>query len=284
MENSVKIARWLRPWVFPKDVTTTAPADRFEVKHANAHNDKLTTVCETPIGNVDEEGLDALARETAETLEMEAEALEGVQKYVVVVLREGKPLGRLILRVRASDEENKIDDALSSEPPTTRGQLAQTQRHLESVMRINAAKDGAAWTAIDRILTRLSDENTHLREKHMETLILTEELLSNRSERDLAAKETAAKIEGRERMARNFHPLMGAIVKKLTGATPPDALPPEVSIFRGLAADLLQDEGKRAIMERLLTREQMIALLTLLEDEGERAEKEETQATNGRAD
>lgn len=262
-DASNKICRWLRPLVFPADITTAERPDRLTVAHVNV-NDKTAPVKDVPCIIGDEVALGDISADLFQAMQDDANGLGTVQRYVVGAWKGEKLMARLVLRVK--QEEDPADDVAVSEGGSVRGQLAQTQRHLEAVMRIGTSGQAATMTIMERVMARMEERDSRMADKHLELLVLVEDLHQHKHEREIEVLEKTSKIDMRNRFASGAAPLLGALSQKLLGKTPEGNQTPESVMFKGFLRALTpeQIEGMR------LTPDQLIVLGALVDAEEEK--------------
>src|ERR1700685_3418913 len=133
MDNAQRVARWLRPMVLPADIIKNPPADRLEARHVNV-NDKTAALAEWPLADLDGVTLTSTCEDIGARLQDDASQLGGMQRYILTAWQGDKCLGRMTVRAKGEEAEDK-DDGVLSEPANSKGLVAQTMRHLEGVMK-----------------------------------------------------------------------------------------------------------------------------------------------------
>lgn len=266
-KNSTTIARWLRPFVFPVDITKATLPTHIEVFHVNV-NDKTAPVHTFNLESVDENNLISLVRDIDETLTTDADGLSGVQRYMLICCcgynDDQQKLGRLPIRYRGESQDAE-EDALSSEPATAKGLVAQSQRHTEAFARMAMAQTASISTIQERMISRLAEMNERLMDKHVEVITLIEDLSSQKHLRDLEAKKQEGKDATRAMMVKQVLPMLATVVRKYTGATiPGGASAPEMLQIRTLLEGL--SEEQQEAMLSILTPAQTVAWVSLMDD------------------
>jgi len=276
-KNVATIARWLRPFVFPLDITAAPRPTALEVYHVNV-NDAAAPIHRYGLAEIDEQGLANLARDVDEQLGTDADGLTGTQRYMLFCVTgdddNPKRLGRLPLRYRGQPEDGDADE-ISSEPATAKGLLAQSQRHTEAFARLAIGQMAPLAGVQERMISRLADMNDKMMDKHVELLELVEELSSHKHARQLEEKREEGKQATRAIFAKQLMPMIATIVRKATGATPAGALPPEVAQIKTLLESLTDQQQEQ--LQAILSPAQVIAFVDLFD---QMDAKEEKAATN----
>lgn len=265
--NPTTIARWLRPIVFPADITRAVRPTSLEVYHVNV-NDRQAPVHTFPLDEIDEAGLADVVDAVDQALTTDASGMTGVQRYLLVPVAAGvgddgapRMLGRLPIRYRGQPTEE--DDSASSEPANARGLLAQSQRHTEAFARMAISQTATIAGVQERMISRLADINERLMDKHVEVLELVEELSSHKHERAIEEKREESKAATRQLFAKQLVPMLATIVRKFTGATPAGMLPPEVTQLRTLLESLTEQQQTQ--LQSILTPAQVITVVDIMD-------------------
>lgn len=138
----------------------------------------------------------------------------GPQRYVLVVVSEGKDVTRIPFIVAAPDTS---DGALESEPATQAGLMAQLMRHNEATTRTMMAGVGEIMRTLQTTIARQATELDELHTRRMETQSAVEDLLSKRHERELAELEAKASIQSKQELVKEIKLLAPAVLKRLSG-------------------------------------------------------------------
>jgi len=208
---------WIRRQLFT--ITDEGPCLRFVLKHITSGK-KASEVLSLPVP--EQAGSDfvtELINELEATAVSDAGGVGGVQSYIIqsfFTKSKTRPGARFTFRVQGENEED-IDGEFSSEPPTLRGQLSQTQRHLEAVMRTSTMNTGHVMAMMQRTINRLADQNEALADDKLKTLEVLESLHSQKHERDLETRKAAHREELVEKGFDKLGLLMPVVVNKLTG-------------------------------------------------------------------
>lgn len=148
----------------------------------------------------------------------DADSYGGANRYVVVGLfgTEGRPeAASPAFLLRATPRAEPIFE--ESDPPTRVGQLSQGMRHTEAMARIYVAGIQQVQTQLQEQNRALSEENQRYRDGFLKQVKETEELASQRHERELATKRQEIELEQRAALWRHAQLLMPAIINHVTG-------------------------------------------------------------------
>lgn len=161
--------------------------------------------------DLDDDALDRLAGRIEGAATDHCEGLPGVQRYRLAAYyqRSTAPNGAITFALRAVADD--YTSAAVSEPANATGLLAQLMRSLDAKDRALLAVTTAQAAMIER-QGQIIDQ---MQARQLEAIRLTEELLSERHTRELAAKEAHARIEHRGEVVRAVKALAPAIANRL---------------------------------------------------------------------
>jgi hypothetical protein len=189
--------------------------------------------------------LDELAAAIADRVLEDAIGLGGVQRYVVIAYGLDKVIGRLTLRENAdaSGAGRLPGDPLDSEPPTEKGLLTQTMRHLEISERTHATVVANIFAMQTRMLHEKDERIAHLEERHWETVIAAEQLVSDHHRRQLENRAADQKAEAMREVLGTFLQLAPTAVNKLAGRRVlPEKTSPALVGLRALVGTLKPEQ------------------------------------------
>jgi len=189
--------------------------------------------------------IDELAAAIADRVLEDAIGLGGVQRYVVIAYGLDKVIGRLTLRENAdaSGAGRLPGDPLDSEPPTEKGLLTQTMRHLEISERTHATVVANIFAMQTRMLHEKDERIAHLEERHWETVIAAEQLVSDHHRRQLENRAADQKAEAMREVLGTFLQLAPTAVNKLAGRTVlPEKTSPALVGLRALVGTLKAEQ------------------------------------------
>lgn len=172
----------------------------------------------------DEAKVSEMVAEMLSTAQEDADGHMGVSTYCIKAFK-GVTLGERspFFRLRSQDFDD--NEALGeTEGPTKDGQIAQTQRHLEVVMRQFVQQTEIMSNQSSNVIARLTEQVKHYEDKHFETVIRLEELLTEKHERELASLREMGKEKRLDEALKTFKPLVPVLMAKFKG-TPAEAKP-----------------------------------------------------------
>jgi hypothetical protein len=189
--------------------------------------------------------VDELAAALADRVFEDAIGLGGVQRYIVTAYGLDKVIGRLTLRENAdaSGAGRQPGDPIDSEPATERGLLTQTMRHLEISERTHATVVANIFAMQSRMLREKDERIAHLEERHWETVIAAEQLVSDHHRRQLENRAADQKAEAMREVLGTFLQLAPTAVNKLAGrAVLPEKTSPALVGLRALVGTLKAEQ------------------------------------------
>src|SRR5262249_50194178 len=134
---------------------------------------------------------DVLAHHVLTAAQEDAEGLGGHQRYELRAYgtTDTQPLGRILFEVRSDGEAS--EDSSPLEEATPKGQVAQAQRHAETMFRMVTNYMSEAQAQTHGIITMLQKRNETLETRELEVLEMRERLSVNDHQRKLdIARET----------------------------------------------------------------------------------------------
>jgi hypothetical protein len=189
--------------------------------------------------------VDELASSIAERVFEDAIGLGGVQRYIVIAYGLDKVIGRLTLRENAdaSGAGKQPGDPIDSEPANERGLLTQTMRHLEISERTHATVVANIFAMQSRMLREKDERISHLEERHWETVIAAEQLVSDHHRRQLENRAADQKADAMREVLGTFLQLAPTAVNKLAGrAVLPEKTSPALVGLRALVGTLKAEQ------------------------------------------
>ncbi len=163
--------------------------------------------------------VDELATAIADRVFEDAIGLGGVQRYIATAYGLDKVVARLTLRENAdaSGADRQPGDPIDSEPPTERGLLTQTMRHLEISERTHATVVANIFAMQSRMLREKDERIAHLEDRHWETVIAAEQLVSDHHRRQLENRAADQKAEAMREVVGTFLQLAPTAINKIAG-------------------------------------------------------------------
>jgi hypothetical protein len=189
--------------------------------------------------------LDELASNLAERILEDAIGLGGVQRYIISAYSGEKPITRLPVRENAdaASAGQLAGDALDSEPPTERGLLSQTMRHLEISERTHAHAIAGIFAMQTRMLREKDERIAHLEARHWDTVVAAEELVSEHHRRQLENRAADQKAEAMREVLGTFLQLAPTAVNKIAGrALLPEKTSPALVGLRALVGTMKPEQ------------------------------------------
>ncbi len=189
--------------------------------------------------------VDELAAAIAERALEDAIGLGGVQRYIVTAYGLEKVIARLTLRENAdaSGAGRQPGDPIDSEPPTEKGLLTQTMRHLEISERTHATVVANIFAMQSRMLREKDERIAHLEERHWETVIAAEQLVSDHHRRQLENRAADQKAEAMREVLGTFLQLAPTAINKLAGRRVlPEKTSPALVGLRALVGTLKAEQ------------------------------------------
>ena len=252
MSNRHRIARWMQSlWV--EGVETTP--DKLALRHV-AVSDRQNDITTFPIAGKPTDDLEALLSRIEEALENDADGLGGVQRYVLLALREGRPLSRLPLRVASATDDGINGEPLESEPANGKGLLAQLMRHNEVQSRMFAMSMGQVVSTMQRTIARLQETVEQADERRLAAVDIAEQMLTKQHERAALTQMVEDNRAARTATFDTVKSVMPFVMHYLHKTTGMQAESTPVTTLVSQLASSLQTEQLLGL-QNLLTSEQM---------------------------
>jgi hypothetical protein len=217
------------------------PIDRLVIRHDTGA--EVATLREPFVSPGD--GLDELGASIADRIFEDALGLGGMQRYIVTAYVADRTIARLTVRENAdaSGAGRLPGDPVDSEPPTERGLLTQTMRHLEISERTHATVVANIFAMQAKMLREKDERIAHLESRHWETVIAAEQLVSDHHRRELENKAADQKAEATREILGTVLQLMPTAINKLTGkAILPEKTSPALVGLRALVGTLKSEQ------------------------------------------
>jgi hypothetical protein len=252
VSNRHRIARWMQSlWV--EGVETTP--DKLALRHV-AVSDRQNDITTFPIAGKPTDDLEALLSRIEEALENDADGLGGVQRYVLLALREGRPLSRLPLRVASATDDGINGEPLESEPANGKGLLAQLMRHNEVQSRMFAMSMGQVVSTMQRTIARLQETVEQADERRLAAVDVAEQMLTKQHERAALTQMVEDNRAARTATFDTVKSVMPFVMHYLRKTTGMQAEATPVTTLVSQLASSLQTEQLLGL-QNLLTSEQM---------------------------
>lgn len=261
-----QIEPWVRSHVAYADKKLHGSCNKIALKHLNIERKPQGDVGSFAVrleeGSDDD--IDPLINNICDSAQKDADDLnQGVQTYAIYAYFP-QDLGyvpRKVFRVSASEVEMERD-LLPSEPATEKGLVAQTMRHLESVMKTNTVSLGYLVQSQQREMQRLSEQNEKFAQQQIDFMVLLQDTMDNAHKRRLAEKSTEVDIAIKESAVAKLEALVPVIINRIAGK---EVLPTEDSSFM-LMSSLLEglSEKQQLAFYNGLTEAQRITFAEVL--------------------
>lgn len=227
-----------------------------------------------------DEALTSLAGDLVDTIANDASVLGGVQSYVIRMTEGGRDLGRHAVRMRA-DEALTSTEALSSEPASATGLLAQLMRHNEVTSRMLVLQATHSADTLRRENESLRERMSAYERNQLEAVRLQEELLSRKAEREIAALKAKTEAKQADVVTDTITLLVPTVVNRMAGAQIlPEKSSPSWEMIKSFMRTITMEQIQA--MRVFLEPPQFIALVELWKkvDEEERAAREAAAVSN----
>jgi len=233
----------LRKWLVR--TVEREPIDRFVVRHDTGAEVSTIRADDGGAFERNDRQIDELATELSERVFEDAVGLGGVQRYIISAYSGDRAVTRLPVRQNADASRGgpAPGDPLDSEPPTEKGLLSQTMRHLEISERTHATAIANIFAMQTRMLREKDERITHLEERHWETVVAAEQLVSDHHRRQLENRAADQKAEAMREVLGTFLQLAPTAVNKLAGkALLPEKTSPALVGLRALVGTLKAEQ------------------------------------------
>lgn len=271
-----QIEQWIRENVAFPDKKLHGACDRVVLKHINLERKPQGDIKAFPVRTeegAEEDIIDVLLHKIADAAQGDADDLnQGVQSYGLYAYYPGDKnfVPRKNFRVAPSDVEMQRDLS-PSEPPTEKGLVAQTQRHLEAVMRTATVAQGHLFQTMQAEMRRLAEINEKFSTQQIDFLVLMQDLLDNAHGRRLKERNEEASLAIKESAISKLEALVPVIINRIAGKP----ILPEEDRSLMLMANLLENlsEAQQASLYSSLSDAQKIALAEVLSEYEQRKSK-----------
>ena len=265
----------LRTWLVR--TVEREPIDRFVIRHDTGA--EVATIRADDGGTFErtERQLDELVTDLSERIFEDAIGLGGLQRYVVSAYSGERPITRLPIRQNAEAARGPAPgDPIDSEPPTEKGLLSQTMRHLEISERTHATAIANIFAMQTRMLREKDERISHLESRHWDTVVAAEQLVSDHHRRQLENRAADQKAEAMREVLGTFLQLAPTAVNKIAGrALLPEKTSPSLVGLRALVGTLKAEQLEA--LKFVLTPAQLENFTEIVQSEV--ADEEQKQAT-----
>jgi hypothetical protein len=266
----------LRTWLVR--TVEREPIDRFVIRHDTGA--EVATIRADDGGTFErtERQLDELVTDLSERIFEDAIGLGGLQRYIISAYSGDRAITRLPVRENADASRGgpAPGDPIDSEPPTEKGLLSQTMRHLEISERTHATAIANIFAMQTRMLREKDERIGHLEERHWDTVVAAEQLVSEHHRRQLENRAADQKAEAMREVLGTFLQLAPTAFNKIAGrALLPEKTSPALVGLRALVGTLKPDQLEA--LKFVLTPAQLETFTEIVGTEV--ADEEQKQAT-----
>jgi hypothetical protein len=216
-----QIRSWIEKNVAQVDVKLHGRCNKILLKHLNIERKPQGDVQSFPVRLEEgmEDEIDPLINQICDAAQKDADDLnQGVQSYAVYAYfpQDHNYVPRKVFRVSAADAEFERD-LNPSEPATEKGLVAQTMRHLESVMKTNAVSLSYLVSSQQREMQRLSEQNEKFSQQQIDFMVLLQDTMDNAHRRRLDEKTTELNNAIKESAVAKLEALVPVILNRIAG-------------------------------------------------------------------
>lgn len=219
-----QIEAWVRQHVaFPdKKLHGAAGCHKVVLKHVNIERKPQGDVGSFAVRleeGAEDEGIDPLLHKIADAAQSDADNLnQGLQTYAIFAYYPGDQgyVPRKFFRVSPSDVEVQRDLA-PSEPPTEKGLVSQTQRHLEAVLRTTSITQAQLFQTMQHELRRMAELNEKYAGQQIEFMVVVQDMIDNAHGRRLQERGEEAKLALQESALAKLEALVPVIINRIAG-------------------------------------------------------------------
>lgn len=218
--------RWLRRILFSEKRVISS----IRIRHITANGKTGQLIREIDGETIEKKDLELIMNEIQTTCEIDANGLNGVQRYQMEACTEDSDvIGRYVHRVEALRDFDGEDD-IDTESPTKAGQTMQAMRHSEIFARIgsNAAialldrairSNIAQQDTIDKLITKNERMAESYFEKMTNAIVMFEELYTKKHEREVELKRIEIGDKIKMEALTEVKNIIPVVIRKLSGKT-----------------------------------------------------------------
>jgi hypothetical protein len=215
----MQIGDWIREHVVIAD-GGRGRCRRLVLRHSNLEGHPQGDVTSIPIPN--DEGLagevDMIINKLVDAAQRDANDFGGtIQKYILFAYYADDPnyVPRKMFRVAANDEITR--DTSPSEPPTEKGLVSQTMRHLEAVMKTATMGQSFMTEHLIRQIGKLQDKDERSEQQRIDLLLLVQETIDNSHRRRLDERKEEMEQSIKEGIFEQLKVAIPIILNRLAG-------------------------------------------------------------------
>lgn len=217
----VQIENWVLAYVAHPDVKLHGRCSKLVLRHVNVERkpqgDVKAFTVKLEEGAEDE--IDPLLHQIADAAQRDCDDINGgLQSYGLYAYytQDQNYVPRKYFRVNPSDVEIERD-LTPSEPPTEKGLVSQSMRHLEAIMRTTTIANAESMRMMVTELKRTSEINQKFAEQHVDFLVLMQDMLDRSHSRRLQERREEASVAMHESALSKLEAIAPVIVNRLAG-------------------------------------------------------------------
>jgi hypothetical protein len=260
---------------------TLGRCKRIVARQLNAHGRDVADVHQVRLDGDDfssPAAVEMISNELAQSLQQDADGMGGnVQRYALYAYFEKAPQQaafRKAIMVAGRGPLEGEDGGLTERPDTT-GLVTQLMRHLEIQNKNSMVAMGYLFATQQKQMERLMETNEAKDKRQFDLMVLLEEVISTKHEREVRMEEVKAGIEFKKKGIEKLEVLFPVVMNKVAKTN----LYPEKASPAALAAAAFFDSltPKQAeIFRQVLSPEQLTALAEVVTSVEKARQGEET--------
>jgi hypothetical protein len=261
-ENKNIVETQIRDWVLREVAypdTKRGKCAKVIVRHLNLERKPNGDVIALPVKLEEgaEDEIEPLLAQIAEAAQQDAtDANSGVQTYAIYAYysNDSSYVPRKIFRVAADTEFER--DLAPSEPPTEKGLVAQSMRHVEAVMRHATISTGMQIQSMQRENQRLAEMVERFSAQQLDLMVLLQDTMNDATKRRLAERREEANLAIKEEALSKVSALLPAIVNRISGKQVLPEEDPGIMLLSSLF-ESMTDEQQNQLMSMLSPAQKM---------------------------
>jgi hypothetical protein len=262
-----EIEAWIRANVAFPDVQLHGRCTKIVLKQLNLERKPQADVASFPV-RLDpgaENEFDPLLHSISNAAQQDANDMnQGVQVYAIYAYYQNDPtyVARKIFRVASDTDVDR--DLTPSEPPTEKGLVAQTMRHLEAVMKTNTVTMGYMMNAQQAEIRRQAEMIEAYSKQQTDFVVILQDTLNDQQKRRLEERKQEMEMAIKDELMSKLGTLLPYFVNRLAG-TPIFPEQDRMLIMFGTFLERLSDDQQRSFMKSL-DENQQLAFAAILEE------------------
>jgi hypothetical protein len=243
IENQIEA--WIKQHVLYPDKNLHGSCSKVVLRHLNLERKPQGDVASFAVrleGGAEEDSLYPLLHKIADAAQGDADNLnQGVQSYAVYAYYPSDTgfVPRKLFRVSPSDVEIQRDLS-PTEPPTEKGLVSQTQRHLEAVLRTATMTTAHLFTTMQAEMRRLAEMNEKFGSQQIDFLVLMQDLTDNAHKRRLDERKEETSLAMKESALSKLESLLPVIINRIAGQPVLPTEDPSLMLMANLLENLTE--------------------------------------------